>query len=382
MKNILSPKILIVDNNIDYLKYMQMIFIEKNYLAYIALNIAEAMALTHEKIPDCIIIDYNMPYNGAANFAKKIKEDKLLQDTPIIFVTALDVKDIYINALKNGADDYLPKSVDLDTLFARIDALLRHKSALEANRNYIDMLKMDIRYAARVQEIILKRDSVIPKQSEVATLYKPAGEVSGDYYDIIRIDKSRYVIILSDVAGHGVAASMLTILIKSFFESNIQNEWILRPAKFLSELNNFFLAERFENGFFSTAFYGIYNDETSEMHYARAGSPLPFLYVKNENKIIEIDAEGALIGMSADSEFEEKTITFGKSDVLFLFTDGAYEVFDKNHVQLGEDNLKDIFSKTVTLPINEMLGIIYKNINEYSNNTIPDDLTMIVMRKL
>jgi len=382
--SILSAKILVVDGNLDYCKYLQMVFIDRNYLTYIASSLEEALSLTHDKIPDCVIIDYNMPYNGANVFAQKLKEDKLLQNTPIIFLTSLNVKEVYIDALENGADDYLPKSVDLDVLFVKIDSLLRHKYTLETNKDYMDKMKLDIQYAARVQKAILNTEHINPPHSIIVPFCKPASEVSGDYYDVSQVDEDNYAIILADVAGHGVAASMLTILIKSFFDLNTldENKNIVNPSDFISKLNMFFLSERFEAGFFTTVFYAIYNDKSGEMIYSMAGCPIPFLYLEKKNKILYLHGEGALIGMTGESEFQNEKINIDSGDTLLLFTDGAYELFDEDHKIFGEDNLEKLFVSLINHDINNIPTEIEKHLIEYSNNNITDDLTMIAMKRV
>ena len=382
--SILSAKILVVDCNLDYCKYLQMVFIQRSYLTYIASSLEEALILTHDKIPDCVIIDYNMPYNGAHIFAQKLKSDKLLQNTPIIFLTSLNVKEVYIDALENGADDYLAKSVDLDVLFVKIDSLLRHKYTVESNRDYMDKIKLDIQYAARVQKAILNKEHANPKNSIIVPFAKPAGEVSGDYYDVERIDENNYAIILADVAGHGVAASMLTILIKSFFDLNItdENNNILSPSSFITKLNMFFVSERFEAGFFSTVFYAIYNDKTGDMDYSMAGCPIPFLYSKKDNKILFLEGDGPLIGMTDEASFEDKKIKIETGDIFLTFTDGAYEIFDEEHQILGEDRFEALFVSLLNHDIDDIPIEIEKYLLEYSNNNITDDLTMVAMKRI
>ncbi len=176
---------------------------------------------------------------------------------------------------------------------------------------------------------------------------------------------------------------MLTILIKSFFDSNAvdENGNMISPSKFISKLNMFFLSERFEAGFFSTVFYGIYNDDTAQMIYSMAGCPIPFLYSKEQNKVIHLDAEGPLIGMTDDAEFEDKTIKIGSGDIFLTFTDGAYEIFNSSHEILGEEKFEQLFLSLVSTDIENIPTEIEKYLLEYSNNNIDDDLTMIAMKR-
>ncbi len=382
--SILSAKILVVDRNLDYPKYLQMVLMQKNYLTYTASSLEEALTLTSDKIPDCIIIDANMPYNGASVLIEKLKDDKLLQNIPVIFLTSLNVKDAYIKALENGADDCVPKYVDLDVLFVKISSLLRYKYMVESNKDYMDKIKLDIEYAARVQKAILNQGYVNPQHAYIVPFMNPASEVSGDYYDVLKIDEYNYAIILADVAGHGVAASMLTILIKSFFDANVLDEagGIQLPSLFLDKLNKFFVSERFEAGFFSTAFYAVYNDKTGEICYSRAGSPVPFLYRQRTKEVEHLEGDGVLIGMTDEAVFEDRAIKMETGDVMITFTDGAYEIFDENHNILGEERFEDMFRTIVNYQIQDIPRTIEKRLIEFSNNNIDDDLTMIAIKRI
>ncbi len=382
--SILSAKILVVDRNLDYPKYLQMVLIQKNYLTYTASSLEEALTLTSDKIPDCVIIDSNMPYNGASVFIDKIKEDKLLQNIPVIFLTSLNVKEAYIDALEKGADDCVPKYVDLDVLFVKITSLLRYKYTLEANRDYMDKLKLDIEYAARVQKAIVSQAYTNPSHAYIVPFLRAATDVSGDYYDVLKVDDDNYAIILADVAGHGVAASMLTILIKSFFDSNVLDEAgdISLPSLFLHKLNAFFVSERFEAGFFSTAFYAIYNDRTGDLCYSRAGSPVPFLYRQKTKQVEHLEGDGVLIGMTDEAVFEDHAVRLETGDVLLTFTDGAYEVFDTDHNILGEERFEDMFLTLVNYQVQDIPKTIEKRLLEYSGNNIEDDLTMIAFKRI
>ncbi len=107
LQSILKRKILVIDNNIDFAKYIQSLLKPHDIITYIATSSDQAIKIVQEKIPDCILIDYMLPFSTAISFTQKIKEDNLLKNIFIIHLTNNDTKEAHINALNAGADDFI-----------------------------------------------------------------------------------------------------------------------------------------------------------------------------------------------------------------------------------------------------------------------------------
>ena len=82
--NILTEKILIVDSSIDYAKFIQNFLKESGYLCYIALSYDEAITMSYDKIPDCILVDYMLPNAGACRLSQHIKNDNMLKANMVV----------------------------------------------------------------------------------------------------------------------------------------------------------------------------------------------------------------------------------------------------------------------------------------------------------
>lgn len=382
-KNILSDKILIIDSNIDYCKYIQELLKKHGILVYISTSCDEAINIAQDKIPDCILIDYMLPFAGATQFTQKIKEDNLLKNTSVIYLTNNDSKKACINALDVGGDDFILKTTDKDIIIARVKAFLRQKRLLENNALYLNMLKQDIESASKLQKTILSYGNSDIPRNDISTYHYAPNEVSGDYSGIKHTQGEWYAILLADVSGHGVAASMLTILIKSFFDSNSVEECKnVMPAEFIKKLNLFFIEEKFDRGLFATILYSIYNNKTGEFICSSAGNPEPVFYSHSENKVEKIDIKGPLIGITEDSQYSNYSINLKRNDMIFMFTDGAYEVFDDKDEMFGEDKLIALFTTLTNKDINAIPTTIVSNLKKYSeNNALQDDISMITLRR-
>lgn len=378
--NILTEKILIVDSNIDYAKFLQNFLKESGYLSYIALSYEEAINMSYDKIPDCILVDYMLPNAGACRLSQHIKNDNILKNITILFLTATNSKSEFLKAYECGADGFFLKSLDTDILLSKVKSYIRLKKVIESNIMYMNMLKQDIEYASKLQKSILSYGNTSIPKNDISIFHYAPNEVSGDYSGIKSINDGWYAILLADVSGHGVAASMLTILIKSFFDSHIvTNSHNTSPANFIKELNQFFIEENFDKNLFASVFYATYNNETGELICSSAGSPRPLF--KSKDEIEEIDIGGPLIGMTEDIEYTETKIQLNHNDILFIFTDGAYEIFDKDGKMFGDELLKNVFIKHSHKDVNVIKDSIIKELKSFSNNILSDDISMIILRR-
>lgn len=378
--NILTEKVLIVDSNIDYANFLQKFLKESGYLSYIALSYEDALNMAYDKIPDCILVDYMLPNAGASRLSEHIKNDNMLKNIAVLFLTATDNKSECLKSYECGADGFFLKSMDTDILLAKMKAYIRLKKAIESNLMYMNILKQDIEYASKLQKSILSYGNTSIPKNDMSIFHYAPNEVSGDYSGIKSINDGWYAILLADVSGHGVAASMLTILIKSFFDSHvIIDSKNTQPAEFLKQMNNFFIGENFDKNLFASVFFAIYNNETGELICSSAGSPKPICKTKDE--VMEIDIGGPLIGMMEDTEYTETKIQLNHNDIIFIFTDGAYEIFDKDGKMFGDELLKNTFIKHSHKDVNVIKECIIKELKSFSNNILSDDISMIMLRR-
>ncbi len=245
------------------------------------------------------------------------------------------------------------------------------------------MLKKDIESASNLQKRILSFGSTDIIKNDIATYQFAPNEVSGDFLGIKQIKDDFYAILLLDVSGHGVTASMLTILIKSFFDMNaFRDEKPVLPSQFIKMLNLFFIEENFENGLFATILYSLYNNKTGEFLCSSAGSPPPIFYNHKTSEVSKIDIKGSIIGVSKDSEYENYSIKLSRNDILLMFTDGAYEVFDENNNMFGEDNILTTLKTVTNKNIKIILKTLSKALKSHAKGQIlKDDISIMALRR-
>jgi len=219
----------------------------------------------------------------------------------------------------------------------------------------VDNLAEQMRLAGLVQQDFLPTQ--LPNTDEVrwATIFSPAEWVSGDIYNIIRIDEQHIGFYVADVVGHGMPAALLTIFVKQALvmrETIESNYHIFPPAEVMKNLNVRMAAQKLSGYQFATCCYCLLNVKTLQLTYARAGHPYPVL-VRPGEQPRQLEIRGSLLGIFEESEYIQQTIQLQPGDKLLLYSDGA-ESFVGSFDELSGFHFIEEFCNIRDLPIVEM----------------------------
>ena len=185
---------------------------------------------------------------------------------------------------------------------------------------------------------------------EISTYFKPARQVSGDFYDVFQIDKSNYTaFVIADVCDKGVGAALFMVLFRSLlraFSSNINdiNDLNLYLKNIILNTNNY-IAETHNNAnMFASIFFGIINTDNYKISYINAGLDAPFIINDNGKIINKLEPTGPVVGMFSDMDFEVKSVELKEGDILFAFTDGTTDAKNSKQELFGEEALTKIIA--------------------------------------
>lgn len=233
-------------------------------------------------------------------------------------------------------------------------------------------MSKDLGFAKRIQQKILPRKGKIGNIM-IDYIYKPSEMLSGDMFDIFRIDNENIGIYVSDVVGHGVAASMMTMFIRQTMRS-IKDD-ILSPSIALTELHRRFTMLGLDTEKYFTIFYGVFNKNTHEFKYSNAGhNSIPIKYNKDGLELLE--AKGYPIALLFDKMlYDEKKIQLRKDDKVLLYTDGITEAKNENGEEFGMESLIDMVSHEKI----DLLHDIKDKIAAYSWGEQEDDFALVLM---
>jgi len=220
----------------------------------------------------------------------------------------------------------------------------------------VDNLSEQLRLAGLVQQDFLPNK--LPKSNKIrwAATFLPAEWVSGDIYDVIRIDEKHIGFYVADVVGHGIPAALLTIFLKQalIMRETIENEYrIFSPGEVMKNLNTHMAEQRLSGYQFATCCYCLLDIETMQLTYARAGHPYPIL-IRPDEQPQQLEIRGSLLGIFAQAEYTQQTIQLQPGDKFLLYSDGA-EPFISALDDTTGFHISEKFCQIKDLPVVEMM---------------------------
>src|SRR5438128_1134993 len=197
-----------------------------------------------------------------------------------------------------------------------IDKVMLHEQLIEKQR-----LETQLEVARQVQlELLPPRDPQL-EGFDISAYNFPTEEVSGDYYDWVRIYDDQIGVVIADVAGKGVPAALLMAFLRASLRAASHIGYA--PQISMSKVN-YLLWESIERNQFVTAFYGILDTTNRTLAYSNAGHNPPLLMDAEGNARFD-DRGGVPLGMFRDTRYYEHYLTIKPGEVLVLYTDGVTE---------------------------------------------------------
>lgn len=255
---------------------------------------------------------------------------------------------------------------------------------LEYQQKMQEKAKLDeqMEIAQKIQQDLIPQAGIDNDDISLDGFYKAAAGVGGDYYDFVQIGDGRYGVIMSDVAGKGVPASLMMIMIRTVFKSLIQSG-LTEPAKIVTLMNDT-LASDISSDRFATTLFGVFNKKNKLFRYTNAGYG-PILVYKNDKKkcfLVNPPQGSVPVGVMPGVDYEEeKPITLLEGDSLFLFTDGIHEARNEKEEEYGMKRLSDIIPGIAERESREMANFIVDDVLKFAGTAEQyDDMTLTVMK--
>lgn len=266
---------------------------------------------------------------------------------------------------------------DLESELRSLDLL---STRLRAHFAEVDQ---ELQLASRLQRDFLPKSGADLPGIRFSAVYRPASWVSGDMYDVFRVDEHRVGYYLADAVGHGMAAGLLTMFIKQAVTAKqIEGDSyrLLTPDEMLRGLNAALVDQNLPNCRFVTACCGLYDVETRTLSYARGGHPFP-IHISKDGRLQPLRSEGGLLGLHRGATFPTGTVRLEPGEKLLLYSDGVETAFPANSAgEWDTTAYLSAFESVAHQPVDELVASIEQVLSGQQGSIAPsDDVTILAI---
>ncbi len=250
------------------------------------------------------------------------------------------------------------------------------------NRDFTEW-DQEMRLAGRLQRDFLPRLEGPIGPVRFATLFRPASWVSGDIFDIYRVDEDHVAFYVADAVGHGVAASLLTMFIKKAVASKrISGDTyqVLTPEQTMQGLNEALAGQQLPNCQFVTACYCLFNLRTMELQCCRGGHPYPY-HIERDGTLHELKSAGGLLGLFPAESYPIQHAAMKPGEKIIVYSDGLELAFCPEDSREDEFTYyRQAFRDLARMPADEIVRQLDDLLNDEHGSLNPrDDITVVVM---
>jgi len=371
-------KILIVDDRATN-RLLVAKTLAKNHEFLFAEDGTQAVELVIQEEPDMVLMDVMMPVMDGIEATLKIREKYTHKWMPIVILSAVTDEEKILAGLSAGADDYLTKPLNCEILLAKVNtmqrSILMQKNLLEANKQLTEyQQRNEVEYAFTkdiFDQLIKYKDF---QDDSINYWLCPSKCFSGDLISIKRIGSERLYFIVADATGHGLAASLPTIIVNQVFQSMTEKQFLV--SSIAKEINHRLRADM-PCGRFVALAVGMLDMRNKTIEVWNGG--LPELVAINSNCEIahRFESKHVSSGILDDNSFDETTDVWQWTEPceLFSYTDGVTDALDSDNKEFGESRLFDVLLQRQAGE--RLVALKAEVINFMSNEQEQDDVSCL-----
>lgn len=344
--------------------------------AHFSSNSKEALEFVKNNFNDIAVIvtDQQMPDLSGSKLLNIIA--KKYPDIIFVILSGHSSVDDFNDFVKVGITSFISKPWDNNRLK---DEILKSVNLYKLKKENIELKKRlnnELEIAKDFQRSLLELEGLdkLPFKFDITYIPSPVSGVSGDYYDLLEIDKHRYLILLGDVSGHGIKPAFITITLKNIIQHQfLKSDNFSSSLDFMKWLNNrvYELLGRFNNLFLSFSLVLIdMNAESIEI--VNAGQPP--LIIKRDNEYLTVDSNNMVLGIEDKKEFISSKYKIKTNDEILILSDGIHPSGIKN-----SEN-KEYLNIIKNIELSNHKELVSKIGANFNKADLDDDKTLITIK--
>jgi sigma-B regulation protein RsbU (phosphoserine phosphatase) len=377
VKELGDYRVLLVDDAKDNLDIL-VEGLRGDYKLSLALSGEMALSVAARTLPDLVLLDIMMPGMDGYEVCRRLRAQPETAEVPIIFLSSLEDVRHKSRGFEAGANDYVTKPFDLIEVKARVRAQLKAKAYSDAVK---ELMAADLRVAREIQMGMIPHDfSALETQFgvELAGVLEPAREVGGDLYSAFPVGAGRLLVLIGDVSGKGIPASLFMVRTSSLVR--LLGRHCAEPETILAQLNDELSADN-PSGMFVTLLCAVYEPATGRIAMANAGHNRPVLLRKGAAPDWAIPKVGTALGFEPGLVFPRTELVLQPGDSLVLYTDGVSEAFDEAEECFGNERLLRELAPCIGASAGNVARGLLQTVRGFAGAAVQsDDIAILVLR--
>jgi sigma-B regulation protein RsbU (phosphoserine phosphatase) len=367
-------RVLVVDDDPAMLRTVERILAPAHHVRGCTSG-EQALAAFREEPYDVAIVDVRMPGMDGFELTRALKAIRPRTEVILVTGSVTDLDEKLVRSVQERAGYFLTKPFSRAVLASLVERSLEMRRLEEERDDLIRRLTEDLARARRFQKALLPKD--LPRsfgRVRVAASWVSCESVGGDLFDAVPLAEDRLLLMLADVAGHGVAAALVTGMVKTAIGRSLQDGLGLAPAAgAVIEA----LAPLGQNRVV-TLFLGIVDPRARTLQYLNAGHPPAAVWAAGRApRLLGATTPLLSFGLKMGAE-PAAAVPFGPGDRLAIYSDGLYEVRDPAGSEFGRDRLV----RAVTGhpgPIDRTVEEVMDEARRHAGGRPPDDDLTILL---
>ncbi len=252
---------------------------------------------------------------------------------------------------------------------------LKEKKRLEKQLFKQALLEKELTIAYNIQRQIMPERIEISNGVAAYGVSIPAKYIGGDFFDHIKVGKTKHLFFISDAAGKSVPAAFFVTIVRTIIKTMAYQHFELNR---LVNIANRLLVEDSKDGMFATTFISVVDTQKRIFEFINAGHSPGILIKKGGIELL--NTRGIPLGIAKNYRYKKKRIKLKKGDTIVLYTDGLTESPGKNFIEFGEERLYKILENLYNKKPSEIIEKILTELKKYTKEIDFDDITILVIQ--
>ena len=240
-----------------------------------------------------------------------------------------------------------------------------------------ERVKAEIDAANRIQAALLPNEAPHVAGASVASHYRAATEIGGDYFDFLPQPNGEIGIAFGDVSGHGLTSGIVMAMAKAALL--VQVDVDPSPRSVMNVLNDIVIKTA-PRRIMMTFFFGLLDPSSSQLRFSSAGHLDPYVFRAGQKRLEALSSWGFPLGVRRRDPFREHMVTFGPGDRLILYSDGLIEAIDDDGEPFGFERFERVLLDAGHMSAEDIKKTLLGSIRKFTRNRPPeDDQTLVVV---